>query len=56
MVNLALKYRGQVPLLDAMLKEIGLEGGNINGLTETLSSTAKPNGAAKANGEAVEKN
>ncbi len=32
-VNSALRYRSQAPLLDAMLKEIGLDGGNISGLT-----------------------
>ena len=44
-VNSALKYRTQAPLLDAMLKEVGLEGGDINGLTQALSDTAS-NGAA----------
>lgn len=38
MVNSALRYRGQAPLLDAMLQEIGLDGGNINGLTGALES------------------
>ena len=37
-VSSALKYRTQAPLLDAMLKEIGLEGGDINGLTEALGA------------------
>ena len=32
MVNSALKYRAQAPLLDSLLQEIGLKGGDINGL------------------------
>ncbi len=39
-VNSALKYRTQAPLLDAMLKEIGLEGGDIHGLAGALESDA----------------
>ena len=37
-VNSALRYRGQAPLLDALLKEIGLVGGEITGLTSALQS------------------
>ncbi|PPC75313.1 membrane protein [Pokkaliibacter plantistimulans] len=33
MVNSALRYRAQAPLLDSLLSEIGLKGGDINGLT-----------------------
>lgn len=36
MVNSALRYRGQAPLVDSLLKEIGLTGGDINGLTQGL--------------------
>ena len=32
----ALKYRTQAPLLDAMLKEVGLDGGNLKGLTDAV--------------------
>lgn len=35
-VNSALKYRAQAPLLDSLLKEVGITGNNINGLTESL--------------------
>lgn len=35
-VNSALRYRGQAPLVDALLKELGLTGGDIRGLTEAL--------------------
>lgn len=35
-VNSALRYRAQAPLLDSLLKEVGIEGGDINGLTSVL--------------------
>lgn len=35
-VNGALKYRAQAPLLDSLLKEVGITGGDINGLTQNL--------------------
>jgi|GEM_PF-17649 len=38
LVNSALRYRGQAPLVDAVLKEIGLAGGDLSGLT----AAAKP--------------
>ncbi len=38
--NAALRYRAQSPLVDSLLKELGLEGGDINGLTRILN-TAK---------------
>lgn len=34
--NAALRYRAQSPLIDSLLKELGLEGGDINGLTRAL--------------------
>lgn len=34
--NAALRYRAQSPLIDSLLKELGLEGGDINGLTKIL--------------------
>jgi hypothetical protein len=36
LVNSALRYRGQAPLVDAILKEIGITGGDINGLTAAI--------------------
>lgn len=36
LVNSALRYRGQAPLVDALLSDIGLKAGDINGLTEVL--------------------
>jgi uncharacterized membrane protein YqiK len=38
-VNSALRYRGQAPLLDAILKEIGISGGDIHGLTAPIKKT-----------------
>ncbi|MEW5723111.1 MAG: flotillin domain-containing protein, partial [Thermodesulfobacteriota bacterium] len=39
LVNSALRYRGQRPLVDAILKEIGLAGGDIHGLTAPIQET-----------------
>jgi uncharacterized membrane protein YqiK len=36
LVSSALRYRGQAPLLDSLLADIGLKGGDLNGLTEPL--------------------
>ncbi|MCH9613416.1 MAG: Inner membrane protein YqiK [Chlamydiia bacterium] len=41
-VNSALKYRAQAPLLDSLLKEVGINGGDINGLTSALSDDTTP--------------
>ncbi len=35
-VNSALRYRSQAPLVDTLLKEVGLDGGDIAGLTSAL--------------------
>jgi uncharacterized membrane protein YqiK len=35
-VNSALKYRAQAPLLDSLMKEVGLDGGDINRLTNVI--------------------
>ncbi|MCI4624670.1 MAG: hypothetical protein L3V56_01785 [Candidatus Magnetoovum sp. WYHC-5] len=40
-VNSALRYRGQAPLVDALLKEIGVIGGDINAITNILSDKGK---------------
>lgn len=37
-VNAALRYRTQAPLLDALMNELGLTSGDLNGLTNGLSS------------------
>lgn len=41
-VNGALKYRAQAPLLDALLKEVGLNGGDINGFTQSFKGLLEP--------------
>ncbi|MCX5469574.1 flotillin family protein [Acinetobacter nematophilus] len=38
-VNSALRYRSQAPLIDSLMNELGIKGGDINGLTQSL----KPN-------------
>ena len=40
-VNSALRYRSQAPLIDSLMNELGIKGGDINGLTQSL----KPNNA-----------
>ncbi len=40
-VNSALRYRGQAPLVDSLLSEIGLKGGDINGLHELHELSAE---------------
>ena len=42
MVNSALRYRSQAPLVDGLLKELGLNGGDINGLTQSLHQNITP--------------
>jgi uncharacterized membrane protein YqiK len=41
-VNSALRYRAQGPLVDSLLKEIGLNAGDLNGLTAGLRADANP--------------
>jgi uncharacterized membrane protein YqiK len=36
LVSSALRYRAQSPLVDALLQEIGLDGGDLNGLTKAF--------------------
>ncbi|MCP4236270.1 MAG: flotillin family protein [Aestuariibacter sp.] len=38
LVNSALRYRGQAPLVDSLLAEIGLNGGDIQGLTGNMDA------------------
>ena len=47
----ALRYRGQAPLIDALLKEIGVDGGSLAGLTAPLTpagTTSPPVGPGLA--------
>ena len=39
-VNSALRFRAQAPLVDQLLREIGLEGGDIQRLVAGVTSTA----------------
>jgi len=41
-VNSALRYRSQAPLVDALLKDIGLDGKSIHGLASILPETDAP--------------
>lgn len=45
LVSSALRYRGQAPLVDSLMEEIGLKGGSLNALTSPLMET---NGKAPA--------
>jgi uncharacterized membrane protein YqiK len=40
LVNSALRFRAQAPIVDQLLKEIGIEGGNINQLVSGATGTA----------------
>ena len=44
MVNSMLRYRGQAPLVDSLLKELGISGSDINGLTAALRGDSSPSG------------
>lgn len=44
LVSTALRYRGQAPLIDALVKEIGLDSASLSGLTGTVT---QPPGATK---------
>ncbi len=50
-VNAALRYRAQAPLLDSLLKEVGITGGDINGLTAALRGADEHPAAAPASPE-----
>ena len=39
-VNSALKYRAQAPLLDSLMKEIGINAGDINGFTAAINKVS----------------
>ncbi|NIM97697.1 MAG: hypothetical protein GTO24_06330, partial [candidate division Zixibacteria bacterium] len=41
LVNSALRYRSQAPLVDAILREIGIKGGDINGLTAAIKNDSE---------------
>ena len=39
-VNSALRYRTQAPLIDSLMNELGIQGGDLNGLTQSLKPKA----------------
>jgi uncharacterized membrane protein YqiK len=41
-VNSALRYRAQAPIIDSLLKEIGISGGDITKIAPALTSAAPP--------------
>jgi uncharacterized membrane protein YqiK len=41
LVNSALRYRGQAPLLDSLLSDIGIKPGDLNGFTAPLKETSE---------------
>lgn len=42
LVSSALRYRGQAPLVDSLMKEIGLAGGDLNALTQSVKPVDPP--------------
>ncbi len=42
LVNSALRYRGQAPLVDSLMSELGLKGGDLNGLGAGATHTEAP--------------
>lgn len=41
-VSAALAYRAQQPILDAVLNEIGMKGGDLNGMVEAVKQEVRP--------------
>ena len=39
-VNSALRYRSQAPLIDSLMNELGIQGGDINGMTQSRKAKA----------------
>ncbi|WP_406568422.1 flotillin family protein [Alterisphingorhabdus coralli] len=54
-VSAALAYRAQAPVIDGLMKELGLDGGSLNGLVATGSDSGNDNGGdASGNGSITE--
>jgi hypothetical protein len=47
-VAAALSYRAQSPIIDGLLKEIGMSGGTLAGLTQAAATTAHSAGTPAA--------
>lgn len=52
LVNSALRYRSQAPLLDSLLQELGISGGNINSLTSVLTDPVQSSAPSPSNDSA----
>ena len=44
-VNSALRFRAQAPLIDQLLKEIGVQGGELGQIAQSMGQTALPSGS-----------
>ena len=55
MVNSALRYRSQAPLLDSLLNELGLSGGHLQGLTASLHDASPETRPTPAGAESLTK-
>lgn len=54
-VSSALKYRAQAPLLDSLLKEVGINGGDLNSFTDAIiPSSLEADGSAALKAETTE--
>jgi uncharacterized membrane protein YqiK len=51
-VDAALRYRSQAPLIDALMQELGLNGGSLDGLVSAATKPALTGGPAPAAGAA----
>ena len=45
LVASALRYRAQSPLVDSLLSEIGMNGADLNGLTQPLKEDVSTEGS-----------
>lgn len=50
-VGAALRYRAQAPLLDSLLAELGISGGELSSLTRALKAEVAAGTSAQTNGE-----
>jgi hypothetical protein len=41
-VAAALAYRAQSPIIDGLLKELGMSGGSLGGMTQAVDAVAPP--------------
>ena len=44
-IDLALRYRVQAPMIDSLMKEIGIEGGSLGRMTDVLRDAKDIDGA-----------